>query len=410
MIKNRVVVTGLGVVAPNGIGAEAFWESLVKGKSGIGPITFFDTHGLKSRIAGEVKGFDPQKYIGHHVKPYQLARHTQLALAAAKMALLDACFEPKQHLEDSISVVLGVSTSALDLVEKGVQQWIQKGPQFVTPHAASDSSPQIVTSTIAKIIGNNSQTITISTSCTSGLDAIGSAMDLIRSGKTDIAITGGSDSPITPSAFAAFTAAGLVSCRNDKPSKASRPFDLERDSGVISEGAGIIILENLEHALARGVKPYLEVIGHGTSMDQSEDASASGLENSMRTAIANANKKTYDIHYICAHGAGHPILDRVETAMIKRVFEKRAYSIPISSIKGVMGNPLAAAGPLQVITCALAIKNQLIPPTANYEKPDPECDLDYVPKEARLANISCALINAHGIGGGNSSVVVERVS
>jgi 3-oxoacyl-[acyl-carrier-protein] synthase II len=232
---------------------------------------------------------------------------------------------------------------------------------------------------------------------------------MIRHGEADIAVAGGTDATITPLSMASFATAGLSSTRNSDPERASRPFDLQRDSGVISEGAGIVVLENYESAVARGASPYLEITGYGTQGDDYASGELFGLGQTMRAAMNSAGITTDDIDYICAYGPGHPALDIVETDMVKRVFGRRAYSIPMSSIKGVTGNALSAAGPHQVITCALCFKHNIIPPTANYEVSDPRCDLDYVPGRFRNRRIDTALINVRGLGGGNSSMVVERV-
>ncbi len=332
-------------------------------------------------------------------------------MAATHLALKDAQFNPKstEHLRPLL-LVIGVSTSAVEIIEHGVEQMVKKGPSGVSSYILPFSPPQATASALSESLGVPTQTLTISTACPAGLDAIAAAAEMIRSGKADIAIAGGTDSPVTPFTFAGFEAAGLLSHHNDEPLKASRPFDLKRDSGVVSEGAGIVVLENLESALARKAQPYLEIKGYGTHMDTDHEQPASGLEQSMRIALSNSGETVRDVNYLCAHGAGHPILDQVETEMIKKVFGNLAYSIPISSIKGVIGNPLAAAGPLQVITCALAIKNQLIPPTANYDIPDPCCDLDYVGNHARMLCLHSALINTHGILGTNSSLLVRNIA
>jgi 3-oxoacyl-[acyl-carrier-protein] synthase II len=409
MARNRVVVTGMGVLAPNGIGLEAFWSSLVAGRSGIGPITLFDAAEFKSRIAGEVKGFNPAEYIDVKYKPRRMARHTQLAFAALKMALKDAQFDPgSRSITHPIPVMLGVSTTAMEILEGGWQDLNRRGPGAVSP-GVCDCQPQAVTQILALALGISARATTISSACPSGLDAIASASAMIRTGEADIAVAGGTDAPITPLAMASFTTAGLSSTRNADPERASRPFDRERDSGVISEGAGIVILEEYENAVARGVTPYLEIVGYATQGDDFASGEVFGLGQTMRGALDTAGMGVEDIDYICAYGPGHPALDIVETDMIKRVFGRRANSVPISSIKGCTGNPLSAAGPMQLITCGLAIRHGIIPPTANYEVPDPRCDLDYVPRHFRRRTINTALINVRGLGGGNSSLVVRRV-
>ena len=407
--RNRVVVSGMGILAANGIGLDAFWESLVAGRSGIGTITRFDPTAFKSRIAGEVKNFEPLDYIDPKFKPKRMARHTQFAFAAMKMALADASFEPSKHpIDHPIPVMLGVSTTAMDILEDCWGDLTRRGPRGVTAGVV-DCQPQAATQMLTMALGISARATTIASACPSGLDAIASATAMIRQGEADIAVAGGTDATITPLSMASFSAAGLSSTRNSDPQHASRPFDSLRDSGVISEGAGMVILENYETAVARGVTPYLEITGYGTQGDNYASDELFGLGQTMRLALDSAGKSPEEIVYICAYGPGHPALDIVETDMIKRVFGRRAYGIPISSIKGVTGNALSAAGPHQLITCGLCFKYGIIPPTANYEMSDPRCDLDYVPGRFRFRKINTALINVRGLGGGNSSLVVERV-
>lgn len=409
--RNRVVITGMGVLAPNGIGLDAFWESLLAGRSGIGPITLFDPVGLKSRIAGEVKGFQPSDYIAPELKPKRMARHTQFAYAATLMALRDAGLEFQDLPSDGpIPVVIGVSTSALDIIENVFRVSDARGLGGVAPTSLSASKPQAAANIIADRIGACANATTVSSACPSGLDAVAAAAAMIRSGEAEFAIAGGADAPITQHGFASFIASGLCSTRNDEPEKASRPFDLLRDSGVISEGAAMFVLENLEGAQSRGVRVYLEISGYATRRDLHPEEPASGLVNSMELALGNAGYGTGDVDYISAYGPSHPALDAAEVRFIKQVFGKRAYSMPISSIKGVTGNPLAAGGPLQIIACGLSFRDQMIAPTANYDVPDPECDLDFVPNRSRKAKLDCILMNVRGLGGSASSLVVNRVT
>lgn len=411
MNRNRVVITGMGVLAPNGVGLEAFWDSLLNAQSGIGPITLFDASNLKSRIAGEVKNFDPLDYIEPELKPKRMARHTQLAYAATMMALEDAGLDANNlDLPSPVPVVIGISTSAIDVIERVYNALQEKNPNRVPTTSSAASIPQAAANTIADRIGSVAHAATVSSACPSGLDALADAAAMIRSGTAEIAIAGGADAPITPLTMASFIASGLSSYRNGEPEKASRPFDADRDSGVISEGASVFVVENLERAEARGATIYLEVIGYGKQRDLDTTRPGSGLEESMRLALANASRLPEDIDYISAYGPSHPILDAVEVKSIKRVFGPLAYSIPVSSIKGVTGNPLAAGGPFQVVSCALTIRDGLIPPTANYEVADPECDLDFVPGRARKAKVDCALVNVRGIGGSASSLVIERIA
>jgi len=411
MRRNRVVITGMGVLAPNGIGLEEFWESILSGRSGIGPITFFDASDLKSRIAGEIKGFDPYDYIEPELKPKRMARHTQLAYAASMMALDDAGFDSnKLELPSPVPVIIGVSMNSMDVLERALQAVRENKANRVSPTTCAASLPQGPANVVADRIGAFAHATTVSSACPSGLDAVADAASLIRAGQAEVAIAGGSDAPITPIAMASFAAADLSSCRNDDPGKASRPFDMDRDSGVISEGAGMFVLENLETARARGARPYLEITGYAKQRDRDPTNPGSGLEESMRMALANAGRTIDDVDYISAYGPGHPVLDAIEVAVIKRVFGQEAYEVPVSSIKAVTGNALAAGGPLQLIACALTIRDRVIAPTANYENADPDCDLDFVPNRARRSNVQCALINVRGLGGGASTMVVQRVS
>ena len=407
--RNRVVVTGMGVLAPNGIGLEAFWDSLLTGRSGVGPITLFDTTGLKSRIAGEVKGFEPTDYIEPELKPKRMARHTQFAYAATMMALKDAGLEiSEKDLPSPTPVVVGVSTSAMDIIEESISNFRDHGVRGMSPTAVGALTPQAPANVIADRIGAGAHASTVSSACPSGLDAIAVAANMIRSGEAELAIAGGADAPLTRHTFAAFIATGLSSYRNNEPERASRPFDADRDSGVISEGAGMFVLENLERAQARGAHIYLEICGYARQRDHALDRPASGLADSMQIALANAGRRTDQVDYISAYGPGHPVLDAAEVRYIKEVFGDGAYSIPISSIKGVTGNPLAAGGPLQIAACALSFRDQLVAPTTNYETADPACDLDFVPNRPRKRKLDCILMNVRGLGGSASSLVVER--
>jgi len=412
MIKrNRVVITGIGILAPNGIGLEAFWESLLAGRSGIGPVTLFDANGYKSRIAGEIKNFNPEDYIEPELRPKRMARHTQLAYVAAMMALKDAGLDPSNlELHCPTPVVIGVSTSAIDVIESVYFAMRDKGPNRAPATSAAASIPQAPANVIADRIGISANAATVSSACPSGIDALAEAAAMIRSGEAEIAIAGGADAPITPLTMASFIGSGLISSNNGEPSEASRPFDSLRRSGVLSEGAGVFVLENLERALARDVRVYLEVGGYGKQRDMDPERPGCGLVDSMKQALANSRRMVSDIDYISAYGPSDRILDAAEVAMIKEVFGERARSIPVNSIKGVTGNALGAGGPFQVVACALSIRDQVIPPTANYEVQDPECDLDFVPNRRRKAKVECALINVRGIGGSASSLVVDRIA
>jgi 3-oxoacyl-[acyl-carrier-protein] synthase II len=313
------------------------------------------------------------------------------------------------QLPSPTPVIIGVSMNAMDMLERALYAVRDHGPDRAPPITCIASLPQGAANVIADRLGHGANAVTVSSACPSGLDAVADAAAMIRTGEAEIAIAGGTDAPITPLAMACFTASGLSSCRNGEPEKASRPFDLERDSGVISEGACVFVLENLQRAEARGASAYLEITGYGKQRDPDPERPASGLEHSMKLALANAQRTLDDVDYVSAYGPGHPVLDAVETNVIKRVFGERAYSIPVSSIKGVTGNALAAGGPFQIAASALTIRHQLIAPTANYKVADPKCDLDFVPNRPRKSKVDCVLINVRGLGGSASTMVVNRV-
>lgn len=398
------------MLAANGTGLEAFWDSLLAGRSGIGPITLFDATGYNSRIAGEVKGFDPFDYIAPELKPKRMARHTQLAYAATMMALQDAGLDPDDlHLPSPTPVIIGVSMNAMDVLERALNTVRDVSPNRAAPSTASASMPQAAANVIADRLGSCANAATVSSACPSGLDALADAVAMIRNGDAELAIAGGTDAPITPLAVASFIASGLSSQRNDEPEKASRPFDVGSDTGVISEGAGILILENLERAEARGAKIYVEIISYGKNRDRDPERPASGLEDSMALALANAGWTTSDIDYISAYGPGHPVLDATEAAVIKNVFKERVRCIPVSSIKGSTGNALAAGGAFQLIASALCVRDQTIPPTVNCDQLSPACVLDIVRAKPRRTSVNHALINVRGLGGSASTMLISRV-
>ena len=408
--NTRPVVTGLGVVAANGIGVDAFWRSLLEGRSGVAPITLFDASNLRTRIAAEVKGYNPLVHLPTGTKWKRMARHTRFALTALQEALVDAGLADGFLTPDhELFVSMGVSISAMELIEDTTKKLVQNEPDRLPPWLVGVSQPNSVGSVLSAHLGTQVSLATTSTVCQSGLDALLTAADAIRSKRFEIAIAGGTDAPITFVTCATFNAGCMLSLRNDDPEHASRPFDRDRDGGLLGEGAGMMVIESLAHARARGARPWLELCGGANWSDSPGTQPAEGFGVCMERALANAGMRPEEIDYICAYGPSDPIIDRVETAMIRRVFGRHAYRIPVSSIKGVTGNPLSAAGPMELIACALAMRHHRIPPTANYRTADPECDLDYVP-QARHGRIERALLNVHGIGGGNTSMVVRNLS
>lgn len=409
---HRVVITGIGVVAPNGIGAHAFWRSLLHNESGIDFISRFDARDYPIRVAGEIKGFRLSDFVDEPVRQGRMARHTELAVAAARMALQDARLDHATLAANApVPVVFGVSNGAVDVIERGKEMLLGHGPQKVSPYIVSACQPHAIACALGKMVGVETRTLTVATACGAGLDAVAHAWELVRRGKVDLVITGGADSATNPLTVASFSAAGMVpSLNGDDPHKVSRPFDRDRKGGIMAEGAGVLILERLENALARGVVPQLEILGYGDSVDPPGSEPASGLRASMLQALSNAGMKPTRVDYICAHGPSDPTIDRVETQTIKAVLGEWAYRIPVTSIKGATGNPLSAAGPHELATCALIVRHGMVPPTTNYEHPDPLCDLDYVALSPRSARVNIALVNLHGLGGGNSTMLVGRVS
>jgi len=405
----RPVVTGIGIVAANGIGVVDFWRTLIERQSGVGPITLFDASKFPNRIAAEVKGFDPSRHLPSTVKWKRLPRQTLLALSALDMALADAGLADGNLLKAvrPVHVLMGVSTSSIEVLEEAGLNLFNGHPKWVRPWVLWASQPHCCATTLAEHLGVRTAFHTITTACKAGADALLSGADLIRAGKADIVIAGGADASICATTCAAFSSRQLQSNRNDDPQHASRPFDRDRDGGVLGEGSGIVVLESLAHARARDAHIWLEMCGGATHADAFGSPSADGLGTCMALALANARLSAEAIGYVCAHGPSDPVIDRVETAMIRNVLGRHAYRIPVSSIKGVTGNPLAAAGPMELIACALAMRDDLIPPTANYTTPDPACDLDYVPN-ARRSRIESALINVHGMGGGNTTLIVRK--
>jgi 3-oxoacyl-[acyl-carrier-protein] synthase II len=364
---------------------------------------------MPSQIAGEIKDFRLADYVESGLKPNRLARFTQIALAATRMAIKEANLsESDLRSAAPIPLAFGVSTNAMDVIEKQHGRMQRKGSSAVSALGVPTCLPQAAVNAIARMLTVDSRLLTLSTGCPAGLDAIAAGMGLLTSGEADIVIAGASDTPVTPLTVASFSAARALSTCNSDPAAASRPFDAQRDGGVIAEGTGVLVLEDLDHAMARGAEPLVELTGFGTRADAYGADPASGLRFSMQEALDNAACPASRVKYINAHGPSDRLVDRSETAAIKAVFGDNAYDLPVSSIKGVTGNPLSAAGPMQVIATLLAMRKSVIPPTANYEVSDPDCDLDYVPGEARSARIDCALVNTHGIGGTNTSILLER--
>lgn len=406
----KVVVTGMGVVSPIGIGLEPFWDALIHCKSGIGTITRFDPSNSPVKIAGEVRNFNLRDYFGSESRPHRYSWQTQLGLVACKMAFAQAGLTPDFLKKiDVVPVVMGVASGATHLVEHGVEVLKERGNLNIRqtvraiPAAATAGA-------ISQVFGFQTSATTISSCCPGGLDAVGDAARLIREGRSDLVLTGAVDSYVTPTTVAGFAAIRLNSSSTDfPPEQISRPFDLKRTGAVFSEGAGFLVLERLDTALARGATPLMEIVAGARFTDAAHDDDFGGLAKSMELALKNAGIYPEQVDYICANALGHPDMDAAEVIMIKRIFGGHAYRVPASSIRGVMGHALASSALMQLITCALAMKHQQIPPTANLTFPDPACDLDHVPLVARRAKVDVAMANSHGMAAENSTLVVRRV-
>lgn len=405
--QRRVVITGLGAVSAAGIGVSSFWQALLEKRSGIGPITRFDTTGIESRISGEVKNFNAVELIPARLKPKRMSRQAQFAVVAAAEAAKDAGFMPGAFAAKRIGIIIGSCIASVESIVESTLRMHEKGPAFGDPGGVLACNLQGSALAMADFFGiHQAMAMTVSTACASGIDAVRLGSDMIRSGRFNIVICGGTDAPISMTPWAEFTLLGMNSHRNDDPGNAVRPFDRDSDTGLISEGAGVVILEDRESALSRQARPYLEILGAHASIDPESNPIGSGLELTMRGSLQNAVCQPEEIDFISAWGCGQPKMDRTETRLIKKVFGNHAYDLAVASIKAVVGNPLSAAGPLQIIAVALSHRHGIIPPTTNQDYADVDFDLDYVSRKPRRTRLRKSLVNAHGMGGNNVSLVL----
>jgi len=410
-MNRRVVITGCGVISPIGIGLDDFWNSLVNGKTGVSRITSFDASQFSTQIAAEVKNFEPEKYIDKK-KIRKMDRFTQLGFAAAKMAIEDANLDMEREDPFRVGVIVGSGIGGISTVAQEHKTLLEKGPRRVSPFMIPMLITNIAAGEIAIAYNIQGPNYSISSACASSNHTVGDALRLIRYGDADVIIAGGSEAAVTPLGLAGFCAAKALSTRNEDPEHASRPFDKERDGFVMGEGAGIVVLESLEHALSRGAPIRAELIGYGATDDAYHITAPSpdgqSAAQAMANAVADGGVKPEDVDYINAHGTSTPLNDKVETLAIKKVFGDWAYKIPISSNKSMIGHLLGAAGVVELIATILSIQREITPPTINYEFPDPECDLDYIPNKARPNKIRLALSNSLGFGGHNATLVVRK--
>ena len=408
----RVVVTGLGAVTPVGIGAGAYWEGLTSGTSGVGMITRFDASGFDVRIAAEVEGFEPGSYIERRdIK--RMDRFTQFAVAAARMALEDAKLEITEENAERVGVLVGSGIGGLASLEEQAKVLYEKGPNRVSPLLIPMMIADMAAGFVSILTGAKGPNSTVVTACATGAHALGDSLEILRRGAADVMIAGGSEAAITPLSVAGFgNLTALTNKFNDDPTRASRPFDAQRDGFVIGEGAGIVVLETLEHAQKRGAHVYAELAGYGMSGDafhMTQPApEGEGVVRAMRAALADAGVQPQDVGYVNAHGTSTPHNDKNETAAIKAVFGPHARELAVSSTKSMTGHLLGAAGAIEAIASALAIDRGMLPPTINYENPDPDCDLDYVPNRARPARVDVVVSNNSGFGGHNAVIVLKR--
>jgi 3-oxoacyl-[acyl-carrier-protein] synthase II len=411
-MKRRVVVTGLGVISPLGNTTEKFWDSLVKGKSGIGHLTYFDASQYESRIAGEARDFVPHPFIPAK-ELRRMERFVQFAVTASKNAIDDAGLDISKQDPFRTGVVVGSGIGSLKIIEEQHKVIIEKGPSRVTPFLIPMLIVNMAAGHISIMFGIKGPNSCTTTACASGSHAIGDAFRIIQYGDADVMIAGGTESCITTLGIAGFCALKALSTRNNEPEKASRPFDKERDGFVMAEGAGIVILEEFEHAKKRNARIYGEVIGLGMTGDgyhmTAPDPEGEGAARCMLNALKDAGLRPEDVSYINAHGTSTPLNDKVETMAIKKVFGSFAKKVAVSSTKSMTGHLLGAAGGVEFVACCLALKHDIIPPTINYEIPDPDCDLDYVPNKARQAKVNVCLSNSLGFGGHNATLCVKKI-
>ena len=411
MEKRRVVITGLGVMSPIGCGAEKFWKALIAGENGIGPITHFDATGFDCRIAGEIKDYDPLDHFSTK-EARNLAPFVQFAAVSSDEAIAHAKLDLNSIDRNRFGVLVGSGIGSIQTLQDEYQKYLDKGPRKISPHFI----PKIIINEAAGQVsirtGAKGPSSCITTACSTATNAIGDAFRFIQYGDADVMIAGGTESATTILGIGGFCALKALTKQNDTPQKASRPFDLNRDGFVMAEGAGVAILESLDHAKARGATILAEMVGYGRTSDAfhitAPEPSGEGAARAMELALNDAGITPQDISYINAHGTSTKLNDKVETLAIKTVFKDYAKKVPISSTKSMTGHLLGAAGGIEFAACIGAIQNNIVPPTINYETPDPDCDLDYVPNTARKVQVTTAMSNSLGFGGHNASIIVKK--
>ena len=411
MLKHRAVITGMGVVSPVGNHLDEFWNNLIAGKSGIGLLTRFDTADLPTKVAGEVKNFEPTEWITKKESRH-MDRFAQFAIAAAKMALQDSGLDLEKVDKERAGAVMGCGIGGVTTFEEQKEVLMSKGSGRVTPFFVPMLISNMAAGHLSIEFGLQGSSMTIVTACASATNAIGEALRIIQRGEADVVLCGGTEAPITSLAFAGFCAAKTMSTEKENPEQACRPFDKRRSGFVMGEGAGVLVLESLEHAEARGAHIYAELAGYGSTSDAYHITTpvpgGAGAARAMRLALKDAEVSVEDVDYINAHGTSTGPNDSTETAAIKTVFGSYASKLALSSTKSMTGHLMGAAGAIEAIICAFSIERGAIPPTTNYGEPDPECDLDYVPNIARKQKVNVAMSNSLGFGGHNATIVLKK--
>ena len=411
-MKTRVVITGLGTLSPLGLDVESTWQKIKTGDSGIAPITLFDASEHETKFAAEVKGFEPESILGRR-DARRMDRFVQFAVVAAQQALEDSKLKIDDSNRDRVGILIGTGIGGINVVLSEVETYRVKGPRRVSPFLIPMMLPDTASGQIAINFGARGPNLAVSTACATGTNAIGEACKMIQRGYADAMITGGAESAVIPLMMAGFNAMGALSRRNDDPQRASRPFDKNRDGFVAGEGSAVLILESESHAKARGAKIYGEVLGYGLTDDayhiSAPAENGAGAATCMKNALADAGLAPHKVDYLNAHGTSTQLNDKSETAAVKTVFGEHAYDMVMSSTKSMHGHLLGAAGALEAIICLKAMQENLIPPTINYETPDPVCDLDYVPNTARSKTLNRVMSNSFGFGGHNASIIFGKL-
>ncbi len=411
MSERRVVITGIGVITPLGSDLNVFWQNLLAGKSGIGPVTRFDTTNFDSKIGGEVKDFTAEEFMPAK-ETRRTDRFTQYAVGAARKAVADSKIDLSKADLNRIGVLVGSGIGGMETIEEQAGILLKKGPQRVSPFMIPMLIVNMASGYISMLLGVKGPNLAVVSACATATHALGEATRAIVHNDADVMIAGGSEAAITQLGYAGFCAMRAMSTRNNEPTRASRPFDAQRDGFVMGEGAGVCILESLEHARKRHAQIYCEVVGYGITGDayhmSAPAPEGEGAARSMAMALRHAHLNPEQVSYINAHGTSTPVGDKCETQAIKTVFGAHAKKLAVSSTKSMTGHLLGAAGAVETAVCALAIQNNIVPPTINYENPDPDCDLDYVPNKAREMNVYACVNNSLGFGGHNATLIVKR--